>query len=323
MEAKTFSREFCIGKQTVLLPDYSRVDAVQLKSGLIVLEVIVTPEMAKTWLDNCANPLNRSIKIQRRNMYASDMESVNWDMLTTDNAITFDEDGMLKNGHHRLHSIVKSGVPIKMIVYLDASKDIKIFDKGGVRTTIDTLRMQGLDKELLNNNTVSVVKYLFKAIIASNDTISDFVVRAYLEKHSETILKACKISRNGGGECYCKNAQTMSVLYCALRYGVTPTKLEEFCAVANTGIVDGAGFTSALYFNKYSKFARDTRNEKKSSDRSIRNGIQLVAERALLDYMNGIERKRAYDPSKIKPGTYTTFVAKKDKEEVASLLGKV
>ena len=322
MGAQIFLKDFCIGAKTVIAPDFNQVDAVQLKSGLIVTEIIVTPAMAKEWLEKCADPNNRTIKTQRRNMYAADMKSGNWDMFTTDNAITFDEDGILKNGHHRLNSIVQSGVPVRMLIYLDASRNVKIFDRLGVRTTNDTLKMQGVDKALVNNSTIAVVKYLFKAIISSEDTISDFCVKSYLEAHAHEIQEAVRISKVGGGECYCKNAPTMSVIFCALRYGIEPKKLEDFCTVANTGVTSNAGFSSALFFAKYVENARKLRADKSIIERRVRNGMQLVGERAIYDFVNSVERKISYDPSKLKPCAFTSYVKKQDASEAEHLLGK-
>lgn len=322
MEVRSLEKQFCIGSKRCLFPDYSMVDAVQLPSGLIVMEMVVTPEFAKECLDNCSDPNNRKIKDQRVNMYVSDIESGNWDLLTTDNAITFDVTGKLRNGHHRLHAIVKSGVPVKMIIFLDASKNIKIFDKGGGRTTADTLRMQGMDKNLLGNNQIALVKYLFSSVLSRVSTISDSVVKSYLINHSAEVLEAVRISKIGGGEGYCRNAQMCAVLYCAIRQGTSSDALEKFCTVANKGVADREGFTSALYFSKFVQETRNIRTRANGSERAIRNGIQLVGERALLDYLNGNSRSRRYDPTKIEPGALIKYVKEQDKNEVNSLLGK-
>lgn len=326
MEAKAFEKKFCIGRQTVLLPDYSQVDAVQLPSGLVICEMLVTPDLAKQWLNDCANPNNRSVKATQRSLYVSDMENGMWDTLTTDNAITFDEDGILKNGHHRLEAIAKSGVPIKMIIYLEASRNIKIFDKGTKRTTIDSFVMQGVDRKLRDTTLVAIVNHLIKKVISSAPIVSDLIIRAYAENHSSDLVEAVRIVKCGCGERYCKTAQIGSVVYCALRYGVDVEKLERFCTVVNTGIASESGYTSALYLYQYAKAVRDARRGivggVSGSSQDISSvGLQLVGERALSDCIAGVERKIKYDPLKIKPGKYTEYVKKQDEEEVAHLVG--
>lgn len=98
--------------------------------------VLVTPDLASQWLKK--NTKNRKVRKMVVNSYAEDMKNGNWSLIG--DSITFDEDGVLTNGQHRLYAITKSetsqyfnvmkGVPHNMCV-----------DRPAVRSVGDNLSM--------------------------------------------------------------------------------------------------------------------------------------------------------------------------------------
>jgi len=78
--------------------------------------VDVTPELAKSWLD--ANELDRPVSELDVQKYAAHMEAGLWQPLSH-NGIAFTEDGMLLDGLHRLHAVIRCGKTVPMVVVIN------------------------------------------------------------------------------------------------------------------------------------------------------------------------------------------------------------
>ena len=102
--------------------------------------VLVTPEMAKSWLAN--NPSNRNIREKVVAMYARDMANENW--LVTGESIKFDQSGALIDGQHRLNAVIRSDVSVSMHVITGLDKSAQaVMDMQIRRAPSDNLHMQG------------------------------------------------------------------------------------------------------------------------------------------------------------------------------------
>jgi hypothetical protein len=77
--------------------------------------VQVTPELAQKWL-GLGNPSNRRISKTRVDSYAKMMNANQW-LASPTSAISFSKDGMLLNGHHRLHAVIQSNSTVPFIVF--------------------------------------------------------------------------------------------------------------------------------------------------------------------------------------------------------------
>jgi len=77
--------------------------------------VDVTPELAKSWLDE--HPTNRSVSESYVQKLATYMESGLWQPSHTGIALT--ENGTILDGMHRLHAVIRSGKTIAMLVVVD------------------------------------------------------------------------------------------------------------------------------------------------------------------------------------------------------------
>ena len=66
--------------------------------------VLVTPELASKWLEK--NIDNRNLRKNTINQYVNDMKNGKWSLVG--DSITFDKDGILTNGQHRLYAVVQS-----------------------------------------------------------------------------------------------------------------------------------------------------------------------------------------------------------------------
>ena len=116
----------------------------------------ITPQKAQEYLNTSKG--NRNISKPVVDSYAITMKSGGW--LLNGEAIVFDQEGHLINGHHRLHAVIKSGVPIESFVTRGVSdKAFVTFDCGRHRTVGQLIGMQGVKHY---NSVSSVVSTAFR-----------------------------------------------------------------------------------------------------------------------------------------------------------------
>lgn len=102
--------------------------------------LFITPEMAARWLDK--NTRNRKVRAKTVAAYARDMAAGNW--LMTGEPIQFDTNGVLLNGQHRLHAVVKSGATVAIVVHRNIDPAAQsVMDTGRKRTASDDLSIKG------------------------------------------------------------------------------------------------------------------------------------------------------------------------------------
>lgn len=104
---------------------------------------IVTPEMAKNWLESNIN--NRPVRKQKVKAYVRSI--VNGNFHATNLGIGFFEDGSLADGQHRLMAIAEAGVPVEALVVYGLKREVSPhIDTGSNRTGSDVLIMfRGVD----------------------------------------------------------------------------------------------------------------------------------------------------------------------------------
>lgn len=101
------------------------------KSKVSVEAILVTPALAKKWLEGHKNV--RPIRWNRVDAIANDIRDGNWKF--THQSICFDLEGNLLDGHHRLHAVLRSGKSIKMLVTRMDNLTIRDpIDQGSPRT---------------------------------------------------------------------------------------------------------------------------------------------------------------------------------------------
>jgi hypothetical protein len=108
------------------------------------LKELVTPAIAAEWLHEDINKCNRPLKDLRVEADARDMKEGRWDEDLGD-PIRFDWHGKMRDGQHRLKSLVLAGVSLRFTVIrgLDP-KSIKNVDVGAPRRFTDVLVMDGI-----------------------------------------------------------------------------------------------------------------------------------------------------------------------------------
>lgn len=199
-------------------------------------QMIVTPEMAKSWLEN-SNNSNRNISHITVSRYASDMAAGRW-MDTHQNAIAFFEGGELADGQHRLMAVLKSGVPVRMYVAFGLKRaGAAAIDQGRPRSTADALIISGMvPASAYVSYSVAIVKLIRAAEESGSRVMTVQEVSAAIAELRDGIdFSNAATSKAQGG---IKNAIVRSAIAVAF-YHVDQKTLGRFCRVLVSGMPEG------------------------------------------------------------------------------------
>lgn len=133
----------------------------EFKTKMTMTYELITPEIAANLLES--NNQNRNISKGTVAAYVNDMISGNWDE-TVGDAISIDENGILRNGQHRLCAIVESGIAINMWVCRNVSSD-GIYDNNRKRSNSDQIMIMRSDFENVYKSSryISVARAIINA----------------------------------------------------------------------------------------------------------------------------------------------------------------
>jgi hypothetical protein len=136
----------------------------------------ITPELARSWLDDKMFERQRGTRLSKIRSYAQMMMMGEWLPWTV---IQFTRNGecepVVTDGHHRLLAIESSGVPVEAIVITYQDNDIPsryiVTDKGAPRSALDTIvalnlaETYGTNKSLINKvwSAVRVISMGFES----------------------------------------------------------------------------------------------------------------------------------------------------------------
>lgn len=189
----------------------------------------ITPKMAEEYLkSNSAN--YRNLSTAKVNSYADDMKSGNWQ--ENGEGIVFAENGLLKDGQHRLNAIIKSGVTVPMLVVRGIANDVQIYDWGTARTNTQIAKASGYP---LSSDMIGAAKILISGF---HKAAPKGIVNNYLHDHHDELHDAGLITRrkNGFSETPGRKATcTLAVYVCKRLNLINDAILEDFFYVFNSG----------------------------------------------------------------------------------------
>lgn len=119
----------------------------------------ITPEIAMEYLSH--NVHNRHIINKRVDEFVRRIQ--NGEFMLTHQGIAFRDDGVLRDGQHRLLAVVKSGIPVSMQVTRGLPDDaILAVDRGESRTVRDVITISGCctdddERVIGNQRTISSI----------------------------------------------------------------------------------------------------------------------------------------------------------------------
>lgn len=185
----------------------------------------ITPEFAEECLRKSnGNPRGHKVEVNIRK-FAKDIIDGNWKR--NGEAIVFDENGVLKDGHNRLYAIIKADKPVVMFIVFGA-EPTKRYDYGANRNVKDEIGISTLGSQI-SKSIQKIVEE--KESFAVGETI-DFTneYRQLIEKAEDIILSG-KRSRGVGSKAMCG-----AVVAAMLKSGTISEKdMRMFFTVVNTG----------------------------------------------------------------------------------------
>lgn len=215
-----------------------------INPNLSFVQELITPDIARTYLGlNFATNRNVVKAILRR--YVDDMKAGLWRFEASD-PIRFDINGQLIDGQHRLHAVIKSGVPNYFLVVRGVPTDVvHTLDTGKSRSPGDALKIRGYANSVL---LASATRWL---LIIKDQPLtlktpyhhSHSDVVAAVERHGALSEWASRIRPVRG----VRPSQVVAMCYVGDKLLGRPDTAHRFMAVFNSGIPDYEGCAAHRY----------------------------------------------------------------------------
>ena len=203
-------------------------------------EILVTPQIAKYYLTK--NKVNRNLSNAVVARYARDMSAGAWDM--TGEPISFDTDGNLSNGQHRINAIIMADTAILMSVIHGVDLGANI-DSGNARTNTNRYQIKYGDSTYTSNvnadmNVLSLVIYgrskstlleLYKMYSYFRSAVEDIYIIPNISNDSSVYRAACIIGIS--------------------EYEMSLQTIERFLYVIRSGFVKGEYENQAVALRQY------------------------------------------------------------------------
>lgn len=145
----------------------------------------ITPELAANLLET--NNENRKISSGTVQAYMQDILSGNWDE-TVGTAISIDENGILRDGQHRLSAIVQAGIGIHTWVCRNVSSD-GIYDNNRKRSNADQISILRADFDNVYKSTryISIARALINGKHLARRTVTPKEIITFTEEHKDDL----------------------------------------------------------------------------------------------------------------------------------------
>ena len=220
----------------------------------------VTPEWARQIIDKHLKELESGAYRQRPisdrivKAYASDMKAGNWSL--TGQGISFDTDGHLMDGQHRVAAVVAAGVEVDMLIMwgLPAEHDgrvktINLFDIGKKRTVGGQLKIEGMEYYNEVGAAARCLIILSRGLTNIKGVVYTLPQQvAVAEAFQHNIYKLIHILRKDGAPT--KNSASYILAPLALLHCCMPDEAELFATEFNEGT--GLSKTSpVLHFKRH------------------------------------------------------------------------
>lgn len=226
--------------QTAVAPSYSiKKPEPAIKSKIYQEQVIITPAIAKQFL--MSNNINRPLREFEIKGLENIIRSGKW--IPQTDVIAFDNTGMLINGQHRLHAIIRANKAVECTIgYNYSPSAFAVIDNGLSRSAGDVVFSRGISNQyamaaiakmifLYKNGQLSYVNESAKKINGpDNIEIADFV-----EKNIVKIRKAHDIAKKSS-----KTLKEISNRHLAFLYHAFSEKssmdADSFMELYSTGV---------------------------------------------------------------------------------------
>ena len=211
--------------------------------------VVVTPEMAKAWLDQ--NTRNRKVTKGHVDKLARDMAAGRYAF--TGDAIRFDSDRVLIDGQHRLLACVKAETPFEtMVIYNLPPETQDKIDAGKARNSSDVMSMLGYHNTLILSGACRLILEERTAVQMNNIKYTTSEILDVLSRHRElpaSVITCSSIKYPRG----LSIPQLSTIYYVGKHILNVPRIADEFLTVIRTGIPMYEGDAAHAYREKIVK----------------------------------------------------------------------
>ncbi|MCA1685803.1 MAG: hypothetical protein LC745_07405 [Planctomycetia bacterium] len=256
-----------------------------LGDGMKIRLLRVGPSAASEWLKRNSER-NRRVVRSRVRQYAADMRSGNWKL--SDQPVSFDREGRLVNGQHRLEACILAGCEFPTLVLHGLPDESMItLDGGKKRTTDDNLAMAGQEWPRGCGGTVRRIFMGMKTF--AGRAYTDQEVSEFMGAHGPAVAFAHRVLPKGKIAC----APVRAAVCRAKIGGADARRLEDFGRVLSTGLMIPGDEAAVLLRNNILEGDRGSG--------SARSALYALAESALKAFLAGSV------PKKLTPATCELF----------------
>ena len=249
-----------------------------IKSGVVAMSPALAEELLATSLGN------RRINRQRVNAWAEDMQAGKW--MVNGEPIIIDDQGHLREGHHRLRAVIRANTVVNMYVVTGVKEeDATIYDAGKPRSFIDISKMSGKNGLMTAGQIMAVVRYHFE-VQKNVKTISFPTAEAFVERNYDRLETLYHISQVGG-RMFTRKAPVEYAIFSALVNGESVSKAFAFAKSLNTGFYDSPQETAAIKLRNFLMTCTST-------GALTYRAMCYTTENALRDYFAGRPRMQGY-----------------------------
>lgn len=203
-----------------------------------IVKVTISPQIAAEWLT--LNKYNRPLSKIHVKRLENEMLNGRWQEDSND-CISFDVDGFLVNGQHRLTAILNCGVTVNAYVMFNASKevwDISVGEKQrNLRDNIHHGNLAGDTNWKYVNSLITVGRIALTLIITKGSVanfngvqkdISNHDIKEYIDKNYNDIITAIEYTkvRRGGNVLF--PISHIFAAYILLKNGVSKEEIDSF-----------------------------------------------------------------------------------------------
>ena len=266
-----------------------REDFGKYKGNAEVTIAKISPERAREILKNNWQK-NRPLRARAVQEYAQKMKDGMWDALTP---IVIDENGILKDGQHRLNAVVKSGTSQDFIIVTNVSKKMFGFDRGMTRSIKDSLVMGGKIDGDITNRGISAAGILVSLLFGENQKKNELYVSNLINAYHDQIIKAVRIVAKGGGDSICRKAGIVAAVIPVLASkAVSEEDLSSFFEAANTGFGSSERYFPAIALRNTITKAKNEGIKKTGN--AVNKFYFEITDQAIADFIKGKKRKNVY-----------------------------
>ena len=203
------------------------------------VQILVTPEQAKTWLSS--NTRNRPMSMPLAKEYADDMTAGRW--MPTHQGIAFYDDGTLADGQTRLMAVTIANTSINMLVTFGIpSPSALCIDTHRKRTLSNQLAVSG-ELPWLAKNEAAVAHILMTGDTKKKNASSIGKIIDFCRPIEEAMMFAKERTTNSIR--FITTAPVKAAIVTAWFYE-DKTRLDEFCKCLISGIMQSKGDSAAI-----------------------------------------------------------------------------